>query len=116
MSNIKKDFTNEPQVPTDLRNITPVEVKGLTIREIRYQRALLALQKEFCREKINSGVLRLKNSSPFSKGYEGKSKHFGRAAGIMGKFMGGLNYLDYIVLGFSLFSNVKKAMRFFKKK
>lgn len=113
---MSKNKNNPSSVPADLESINPVEVKGLTIREIRYQRALVALQKDFCREKMNVGLLRIKNSSPFSKNYQGKSKTFGRAAGIAGKLIGGMNYLDYAVLGFTVFSNVRKMLRVFKKK
>ncbi|MDE5663545.1 MAG: hypothetical protein K2I37_05890 [Muribaculaceae bacterium] len=113
---MSKNKNTKSSVPADLESITPAEVKGLTIREIRYQRALVALQKDFCREKMNVGILRLKNSSPFSKNYQGKSKPFGRAAGIVGKLIGGMNYLDYAVLGFSIFSNVRKVMGIFRKK
>lgn len=108
--------SESPKVPADLETINPTEIKGLTIREIRYQRALVALQKEFCREKMNSDFLKLKSSSPFSSDYKDKSKPLGRAAGIAGKIMGGLNYLDYALIGFTAFSNVKKILGFFKKK
>ncbi|MBD5292157.1 hypothetical protein HDR69_07315 [bacterium] len=108
--------TPAAQIPSDLETIQPAEVKGLTIREIRYQRALVALQKEFCREKMNSGILKVKNSSPFSSNYSGKTKPLGRAAGIAGKIVGGMNYIDYAILGFSIFSNVRKVFGFFKKK
>lgn len=104
------------QIPSDLESIQPAEVKGLTIREIRYQRALVALQKEFCKEKMNSGLLKVRNSSPFSSNYSGKSKPLGRAAGIAGKIIGGMNYIDYAILGFSIFSNIKKVFGFFSKK
>ena len=92
--------------------------KGMTIREIRYQRALVSLQKEFCREKMAYGVIKLKNSSPFSKNYKpsgGGSKSFARASGILSKIAGGMNYLDYAVIGFSIFSNVRKVAKIFKK-
>lgn len=110
------DLSAGPQVPADLESMTPVEIKGLTIREIRYQRALVALQKEFCRERIGTGFVKLRNSSPFSKGYQGNSKYFSRATGILGKLAGGMNYVDYAVLGFTLFSNVRKIFGLFRKK
>lgn len=116
MSKNKNDKTCPAAVPADLTSIEPAEIKGLTIREIRYQRALVALQKDFCREKMNVGLMKLKNSSPFSKDYQGKTKFLGRPAGIVGKVIGGMNYIDYILLGFSLFSNAKKVMGFFRKK
>ncbi|MEZ3518767.1 MAG: hypothetical protein K1V75_02350 [Muribaculaceae bacterium] len=116
MSRNTNDKSHSAAVTTDFTTIEPAEIKGLTIREIRYQRALVALQKDFCREKMNVSLMKLKNSSPFSKDYQGKSKFFGRPAGIVGKVLGGMNYIDYVLLGFSLFSNARKVMGFFKKK
>ncbi len=106
-----------PDVPADLATPTPRQVKGLTISEIRYQRALVALQKEFCKEKIDMSIRKLKTSSPFSKDYAGgKKSSFGKFGAIAGKLIGGMNYLDYAIIGFSAFSNVRKLLGFFKKK
>lgn len=106
---------NLPAVPDDLATPTPREVKGLTISEIRYQRALVALQKEFCKEKVSSSIRNLKNTSPFSKNYSPSTKA-GRYGAIASRILGGINYLDYAVIGFSVFSNVRKIMSFFRKK
>lgn len=111
----KKD-KSLPAVPADLSTPMPQKIKGLTISEIRYQRALVALQKEFCKEKIVIGVKRIKNYSPFSKGYNAKDDFGGRFGAIAGKIIGGINYLDYAVIGFSLISHIKKIRGFFKKK
>lgn len=112
---MSKNNENLPTLPEDLATPQPKEVKGLTISEIRYQRALVALQKEFCKEKIGYSVRNLKNTSPFSKDYASKS-HFGRFGAIAGKLISGVNYLDYAVIGFTVFSNVRKIISFFKKK
>lgn len=104
-----------PNVPSDLVSPEPREARGLTISEIRYQRALVALQKEFCKEKIGHSVRNLKNSSPFSKNYEAKSGG-GRFGAIASKLLTGMNYLDYAVIGFSVFSNVRKITSLFRKR
>lgn len=109
------DNKNLP-IPTDLQSADPQKIQGLTIREIRHRRALVLLQKEFCKEKISYNALKLKNSSPFSKNYTGKGKPLGRAGGIVGKIIGGMNYVDYALVGFSVFSNVRKVMNIFRKK
>lgn len=106
-----------PKVPSDLEHISPARVRGLTIREIRYQRALVALQKEFCKENISMGFAKLRGASPFSSQYDSKGKPMGRAMGIAGKVLGnGMNYVDYAMLGYTVFSNIKKIFGFFKKK
>lgn len=102
--------------PDEVDRKTRTEARGLTIEEIRHRRALVLLQKEFCKEKMEYNALKIKNKSPFSKDYSGKSKPLGRMAGIAGKFIGGMNYIDYAVIGFSLFSNIRKAIKIFRKK
>lgn len=104
-----------PNVPADLVTPEPREAKGLTISEIRYQRALIALQKEFCKEKVGHSFRNLQNSSPFSKNYEAKSGT-GRIGAIASKLLTGMNYLDYAVIGFSVFSNVRKITSLFRKR
>lgn len=102
--------------PDEVDQKTMVQSRGLTIDELRHRRALVLLQKEFCKEKMQYGALKLKNSSPFSKDYSGRSKPLGRATALAGKLIGGMNYLDYAVIGFSIFNNVKKAVKIFKRK
>lgn len=104
-----------PNVPADLVTPEPREAKGLTISEIRYQRALIALQKEFCKEKIGHSVRNLKNTSPFSKNYDSKTSG-NRVGALASKLLHGLNYLDYAVIGFSVFSNVRKITSLFRKR
>lgn len=94
----------------------PAKIKGLTIREIRYQRGLVTLQKEFCREKINISLEKIKRSSPFSKDYDGGGTNKSRATGILGKLLSGLNYVDYAMAGFSIFNTGKKFLKFFSRK
>ncbi len=112
----KNENMHLPDVPADLVTPNPRPVKGLTISEIRYQRALVALQKEFCKEKIGVSVRKLKNASPFSKNFNSKKVPAGRIGALAGKLISGMNYLDYAVIGFSAFSNVRKILGFFKKK
>ncbi len=50
------------------KNITNPETKfsGYTLEEIRYQRALVALQAEFCKTKMARNFRNLQNSNPLS--------------------------------------------------
>ncbi len=102
-------------IPDDLKNVDPVKIKGLTIRQIRHKRALVLLQKEFCKEKMSFNMLKIKNSSPFSKNYSGKSRPFGRATGIAAKLINGLNYIDYAMIGYTMFNNIRRITSIFKK-
>lgn len=103
-------------LPDGLTSVEPVKRTGLTIREIRHRRAMVMLQKEFCKEKIRFNALKLKNSSPFSRDYDGKGKALGRASGIAGKLIKGMNYLDYLMIGYSVFGYVRKFTSIFRKR
>lgn len=94
---------------------TDSNFKGYTLEEIRYQRALVALQAEFCKTKIIKSIHNLQKSNPLSPTSAATSLP-GKAGAVALKLVNGLNYLDYAVLGFSLFSGVKKFLSFFKKK
>lgn len=89
------------------------DFKGYTIEELRYQRALVALQKEFCKSKIIHKVDKIKHRKFFDneKGVSRISK-FGSLAT---KLLTGLNYLDYVMIGMSLFGSGRKVYKFFKR-
>lgn len=90
---------------------------GYTIDDIRYRRALVALQKEFARQKIGTSAKKITRHSPFSKDYQpAHGGMMGKAGAIAGKLITGLNYMDYILLGFSAFNTGKKVLRLFKRK
>lgn len=112
----KKINNQLPDVPADLATVDPRPVHGLTISEIRYRRALVALQKEFCKEKLNVGVNKLTHFSPFGGSNTDKSTFSGKAVAVARKVLGGMNYFDYALIGFSVFQNVRKVFKLFKKK
>lgn len=88
--------------------------KGYTIDELRYQIALLALKKEFMKEKAIDASMKIKDRIPM---LNGKSPLSGiTPRGIMGKIIKGLNFTDYILLGLQLLTIGKKVGGVFKKK
>ncbi|MBD5355478.1 MAG: hypothetical protein HDR88_00485 [Bacteroides sp.] len=92
-----------------------VQFKGYTLEEIRYQRALVMLQKEFCKNKILRNVNTLKKANPLTP--QGAASLIpGRMGTLTTKVLSGLNYVDYAMLGFSIFSSVRKVFSFFHKK
>ena len=108
---------NETALPDTIQKFMPAETKGLTISDIRRRRAVVLLQKEYCKEKMQFNLLKLKNTSPFSKGYQGgKGKGKSKPVAILQKVVGGMNYLDYALIGFSIFGQVRKLFKFFRKK
>lgn len=106
-------------------NDTPAEVAdkvldekpkfaGYTLDDLRYRRAVVALRKEFAREKLVEDYENVRHWSPFAQ--DGKGKKASKAATIARKLIGGLNYLDYAMIGLSLFSSARKVAGFFKPK
>lgn len=88
--------------------------KGYTIEELRYHRALVALQKEFCKSKILHNIDNIRN--PNKDNENGKISKLARIGSIASKLLSGLNYLDYAMMGVSLFGVGKKAYNLFKRK
>lgn len=91
--------------------------KGYSIEELRYQRALLALRKEFCKSKVLNSIDKIKNpyrsSGESGKGFLGKA---GKVAGIAGKILSNLNIIDYAMVGASLFGSGKKIYKLIRRK
>lgn len=111
--------TVETGVPAPRRNVPPhrskdVEFKGYTLDELRYQRALLLLQAEFCKEKILVSTDKLRRRVPFTA--EGQKGIAAQLGGIPGKLLKGLSVLDYLTVGFTAFTTVKKILGFFHRK
>lgn len=108
---------NELQKPTQSADNTTTDsaFKGYTLEELRYQRALVALQKEFCHTRLLRNLNNLQKSNPFLPAKENSTLP-GKVGFIASKFFSGLNYLDYAMIGFSVFGTVRKIMSIFRKK
>lgn len=88
------------------------EFKGYSLEELRYQRALVALRKDFCVAKIAEKCNDIRQRGIF--GGNGESKRGPMIGGIAKKVISGLGYLDYAMIGMSVFSTGKKVFNFFK--
>ncbi len=86
---------------------------GYTIEEIRYQRALMALRKEFSKEKVNQSLRKLRN--PFaSKEKEGDNSTLSKVAAVgtmAGKLMSHLPLIDAVLAGISIVGTGKKIFK-----
>lgn len=89
------------------------EFKGYTLDELKYQRALLLLKKEFLKEKAIKEANLVKERIPVLNGSSALS-HFS-SKNILGRVIKGLNYADYIMLGFSVFNAGKKVISLFSR-
>lgn len=74
--------------------------KGYTLDELRYQRAVALARIEMEREKMAVKAYDLRQNMPV----------VGRS-GLMGKIMGSLSYVDYIVLAFKLTRSLSRIFR-----
>ncbi len=88
--------------------------RGYSIEELRYQRALVALRKDFCMSKMINNANKLKKRSLF--GRNGTTSRVTQVGGLASKIISGLGYLDYAMIGMSLFGTGRKIFRFFKRK
>lgn len=89
------------------------DFSGFSLEELRYQRAFIALQREFCKSKVISHASKLKKRG--LTGYSTASGG-GKMVGLVGKLITGMSYVDYAMLGLSIFSTGKKVFKFFHKK
>lgn len=90
------------------------EFEGYTIEELRYQRALLALKKEFAKEKAMKETQQIKEQIPLLNGRTQSAGSF--TSGLLGKFMKGLGFADYLILGYQALRIGRKMGTLFKKK
>lgn len=90
------------------------EFRGYTLDELKYQRAILLLKKEFLKEKALKEVNTVKQRIPMLNGKSPLDTITPK--GVMAKIINGLNYADYLLLGFSLFKFGKKLTSVFRRK
>lgn len=114
--------TQSPATPAPVANpqeaIAPAQkFKGYSLEELRYQRALVMLQREFAKEKITTKMRRIANGKILSSG-SATSKGSGlmRAGSLASKILTGLNYADYVMIGFSAFGTIRKVVSFFTRR
>lgn len=89
------------------------QFNGYSLDELRYQRALVLLQKEFCKSRINRNLNNLRKSNPLAP--SSSSSLTGKVGFVASKLISGLSYLDYAMIGFSLFGTARKVFSVFRK-
>lgn len=107
-----KEIKAKEQLAKDI--MTPEnDFKGYTIEEIRFQRALLAMEADFSKTKLLRNWDNIQKLNPLSPKSTALSIP-GKAGSIALKLINGLSYMDYIMLGWSLFNGSRKVFSFFK--
>lgn len=87
------------------------EFKGYTIEEIRYQRALVALRKEFCKGKILKSVDEIRHPR---RAKAAEKSGIARWTGMAGNLLSNVNIVDCVVFGMSLVGPGRKFYRLLK--
>lgn len=107
------EIVKEVEVSTDGEKIIieEPEFKGYTLSQLRYQRALVCVKRDFTYAGILNDINRVKQRKFF---FGGKGSQKGETWA--GKIFSGMNYLDYALLGISAFSSIRKMFSFFKRK
>ena len=108
-----KDNKNLPSLP-DKDVDRPF--KGYTMEELKYQRAMMALKVEFSKEQLMASLRSFHPSNAKTAKGSGLVSKLGLAGRLTSKFFSGLNTLDYVMMGMSLFGTAKKAYGLFIKK
>lgn len=110
---------NTPQEchPEDIVVKDANDFKGYSLEELRYQRALVMLRREFAKQKLQTRMRHIRKTNAFT-GTSSATRASGliRAGSLASKVLTGLNYVDYIMIGFSAFSTVRKVVSFFSRK
>lgn len=116
----EKTIPEDPATSTGFTETSPntpeSSFSGYTLADIRYNRALVALQKQFCHEKIIVGMHKIQAVNPFGRDGSSSRNAVSRFSPIAGKLLAGLNYVDYALIGFSVFKTLRKGFMFFSRK
>lgn len=89
---------------------------GYTMEELKYQRALMALRKEFCKTKVMQSVDSLRHGDSSKKDSSKSTSKLALAGRIAGKLLSNMNTLDYVMMGISLFGTAKKGYKLIRGK
>lgn len=91
------------------------DFKGYSMEELRYQRAMVALKKEFCKNKVTSGLNSLRHPGGKNTG-TGAMSNVRKVANIAGKLFSNMNVIDCALVGMSLFGSGRKIYKLFGRK
>lgn len=88
------------------------DFEGYTIDELRYRRAMVALQAEYAKEHVLNNIHKIQKHGITG----GEGSKLSRVSGVAGKLLSGLNYLDYVMIGMTLFGQGRKIFKLIRGK
>lgn len=115
MTSPNKD-NNTQNLQNENQTLVEIPFNGYTIDEIRYQRALLALKADFCKEKIIVNYNEIVGRYAIGKNNTGLLNKGIFKSEIIAKMFKNLNYLDYIFVGFTAFKTIRSVFSIFRRK
>lgn len=91
---------------------------GYSIDELKYRKAVVLLQREFVGAKAGETLRKFTDrNSPMYHGHDKKrGAAFINTANIVSKIFRGLDFMDYAMLGISVFSTGRKIVSLFRRK
>ncbi len=103
--------------PNDIVADRNLAFKGYSLDELRYQRTLALIRREFTRKEMTNKVYSIRYGNAFTstKSTAKGSSRFS-PSGILSKIVSGMNWLDYAMIAFSAFGTVRKIASFFGRK
>lgn len=108
MKNIDSSVPGNVTVPQE------EDFKGYSMDELRYQRALLLIRREFMREKAIKESKKITSQIPIVNGHSFLSGMTPK--GVVGKLIRGLSFADYLMLGFQGVRIGKRIFSLFKRR
>lgn len=103
-------------LPVEAPQGAPKHFSGYTLDELRYRRTFVLLQREFCKEQLQSHMRHLTDrNSAMYRGHDKPSSLLAPGS-FLTRLTRGLGFADYIMFGMTAFTTVKKFVSFFKKK
>lgn len=92
------------------------EFQGYTIEELRYQRAMLALRKEYSKTRLIQSLSGLNPNNRQNKLSEKQKSRFGFMGKLANKVFSNLNLVDYALMGISAIGTIRKGYRLIRGK
>lgn len=91
------------------------EFKGYSMEELRYRRAMMALKKDFCRERIRTNFNAIRHPGGRSESGNALSR-FQKVANVTAKLFANAKVMDIALIGLSVFGSGRKIYKLFGKK
>lgn len=105
-NNIQKEATSQSE--------ETAKFTGYTISQIKHRRALVAVKRDYVFEQLINEKTRISKLDFMPAKASGTMNFITRSAPIIGKIAKGLSYMDYISIGMSTVSTLRKIIGWYR--